>query len=100
MKYLKITNGKTGLYSHDGALLASVGNNDSISSSLRSDGRIVIITAHDGSVKLYNHLGDFVREVKSAGAVSAAFIGSKILIFTQDGRVELWNDQDNFIKNL
>ncbi len=100
MNILKTTNGRVALYQRDGALIRNIGTDDSNCASMRMDDYMILITTKEGSVKMYTETGNIVNLIKDKGAISAAFIDSNILIFTVDGRIELWKDDGDFVKYI
>jgi hypothetical protein len=100
MNFLKTTNGRVALYQNDGSLIRNIGSDDSYCASMRMDDYMILITTKDGSVKMYSETGNIVNLIKEEGATSAAFIDSHILIFTNEGRIELWKDDGHFIKYI
>jgi primase-polymerase (primpol)-like protein len=100
MNFLKTTNGRVALHQRDGSLIRNIGNDDSNCASMRMEDYMILITAKDGSVKMYSETGKIVNLIKEDGALSAAFIDNHILVFTKEGRIELWKDDGNFIKYI
>ncbi len=100
MKVLKTENGKVALYQRNGSLIRHIGTDDSKSASMRFNDYMILVTTTTGCVKMYTEKGNYVNSLKADGANSAAFIDNNILIFTQEGRIELWNDSGDFLKYL
>jgi hypothetical protein len=100
MNYLKTSNGRVELRQNDGSLIRNIGSDDSNCASMRQEDYMILITTKDGSVKMYSEKGKIVNLIKKGGATSATFIDNHILIFTNEGRIELWNDEGHFIKYI
>jgi hypothetical protein len=100
MNFLKTTNGKVALHKFNGSLIRNIGTDDSNCASLRMEDYMILITTKDGSVKMYSETGNLVNLIKEEGATSATFIDNHILVFTNENRIELWNDEGNFIKYI
>lgn len=100
MTFVKTNEGRVELYKYNGSLIRTIEGTTARSAAMNNKGSLILITTEKGSVELFSQEGNLIRVLKENGSASATFIDKNILVFTEDGHIQLWRDSGEFVKKI